>query len=316
MMIGVLDPALLLPRPGDEDRLEAEIDAINQICRSGRITLPKLEEYWPALWQELGVSLQRTLKRPRAKLALDELRNFGCVPKSIPTLDAPPRGRMLGARHMFEIEQLSPTWLERMTLVLARASASGIPAVLLTRRMIGRNLQLHQAENSRLEEVTRWVLYVSMGGDPPRAVYCVHHPRNLPAELRWTTRYDWRLPSMMDGAHFPFCPPDGWWKGKRTIAAVATDFKRDFVEAIVTMNSKPAFLDAKGNGWARPNIEGGKGYHWDVYIRDAALAERVGLDQLNIVEFGAPPKEGAPGTIHHIPAKKKAHLRDDTGWTC
>lgn len=157
MMIGILDPALLLPRPGEEDRLEAEIDVINRICRSGQIMLPKLEEYWPALWQELGSSLQRTLTRPRARLALDELRGFGCLPKSIPALEAPPRGRMLGARHMFEIEQLSPTWLDRMTLVLARASASGAPAVLLTRRMVGRNLHIHQVENSRIEEVTRWV---------------------------------------------------------------------------------------------------------------------------------------------------------------
>lgn len=111
MMIGILDPALLLPRPGEEDRLEAELDAINQVCRSGQVTLPKLEEYWPALWQELGASLHRILKRPRAKLALDQLRSFGCVPKSIPELEAPLRGRVLGARHMFQLEQLGrPGW--------------------------------------------------------------------------------------------------------------------------------------------------------------------------------------------------------------
>ena len=37
MMIGILDPALLLPRAGEEDRLEAEIDTINQICRDGQV---------------------------------------------------------------------------------------------------------------------------------------------------------------------------------------------------------------------------------------------------------------------------------------
>lgn len=85
---------------------------------------------------------------------------------------------------------------------------------------------------------------------------------------------------------------------------------------MTTMESKPVYLDAKGNGWARPNINEGKGHHWDVYIRDAALAERIGLDQLNVVEVGAPPKEGPPGSIHHVPAKKKGRLLDDSGWTC
>lgn len=302
MMIGILDPALLLTRPGEEDRLEVEIDVINQICRSGQITLPKLGEYWPALWQELGASLQRTLKRPRAKLALDELRSFGCAPRAIPVLEAPPRGRMLGARHMFEIEQLSPTWLDRMTLALARASASGIPTILLTRRMIGRNLQVHQVENSRIEEVTRWVVYLSMSGGPPRAVYCIHHPRNLPPSLRWTTRYDWRLPASVDGAKHPFCPPAAWWKGA--------------VPAVKTVESKPAFLDAMGNGWARPNINDGRGYHWDVYLSDPNLKERIGLSQLNIVGFGGPPGEKEPGAIHHASQKKMGRLRDESGWQC
>lgn len=203
-----------------------------------------------------------------------------------------------------------------MTRALARASASSdIDTVLLTRRMSKRNLEIHQVENSRLEEVTRWVLYVSMGGGPPRAVYCIHHPRNLPKELRWTTRYDWRLPSTRDGARFPFCPPDRWWKGRSTNEAVASESKGTFVDAVVTMKSKPVFLDAKGNGWARPNINEGKGYHWDVYLTDP-LEERIGLSQLNIVGFGGPPGEKAPGEIHHTGQKKKGRLLDDSGWTC
>lgn len=302
MMIGILDPALLLPRPGEEDRLEAEIDAINRICRSGQLTLPKLEEYWPPLWQELGSTLQRTLTRPRAKLALDELRSFGSVPRSIPALQAPPRGRMLGARHMFGIDQLEPAWNDRMTRALARASSSSVPTVLLTRRMVGRNLQIHQADNSRLEEITRWMLHVCMNGAPPRAVYCIHHLRNLSPELRWTTRYDWRLPASGDDAKHPFCPPAAWWKGA--------------VPAVKTMESKPAFVDARGNGWARPNINQGRGYHWDVYLGDPSLQERIGLSQLNIVGFGGPAGEKAPGEIHHASQKKKGRLRDDTGWSC
>jgi hypothetical protein len=302
MKIGILDPALLLPRPGEEDQLEADLDEVARICRDGNVVLPTFEEYWPALWKELGSALHRSLSSPRARRALDELRGLGRPPRGMPPFSIAPTGRVYGLRQMFEIQGLGPGWLAKMTAVLTRAWVSDSPTILLTRRIDGRNSTIHSAENWKLDEITRWVLYLHLGGTPPRTVYCFHHSRNLSEDLRWTTRYDWRLPASSDGATHPFCPPAAW--RKRAVRAVAT------------VESKKAFLDAKGNGWARPNIEGGKGYHWDVYIRDAALAEHVGLGQLNIVEFGAPPKEGAPGTIHHIPAKKKAHLRDDTGWTC
>ena len=82
------------------------------------------------------------------------------------------------------------------------------------------------------------------------------------------------------------------------------------------MESRPVWIDERGYGWARPNIMGGKGHHWDVYITDVKVAERIGLSQLNIVEFGAPPEQGRPGSLHHLPKQKQGRLRDDTGWTC
>lgn len=303
MMIGILDPALLLPRPGEEGRLEAEIDEVVRICRQGGVFLPKFEEYWPALWKELGHPLRRSSSNPRVQRAIDEVHKLGCEPRGMPLPPgAQPKGRTYGLRELFEIPQLRPGWLDTMTAVLVRALALGAPVVLITRRMVDRNLRVHQASDSRIEEVTRWVIRLHLTGAPPRAVYCIHHRRNLSTELRWTTRYDWRLPASADGASHPFCPHATWWKRA--------------VRVVKTVRSKPAFLDAKGNGWARPNINSGKGYHWDVFITDPAMAEQIGLDHLNIVEYGAPPKESAPGTIHHTSGKKEPRLRDDTGWTC
>lgn len=300
-MIGILDPALLLPRSEAEEALvEAELDGVVRICREGRVDLLELEEYWPELWRQHGLVLERSLSSRRARQALGELRKRARPPRGVPPLQ-PAAGRVYGLRQLFDLAELGPGWLGRMTNALARATASGVPTVLITRRMEGRNLRRHQAGESRLDETTRWVLYLHMSGNPPSSVPCVHHPRSLSPGLRFTTRYDWRLPSTADDARYPFCPPAEWW--------------RRSVDAVTTMSSKPVFLDAKGNGWARPNIEGGQGYHWDVYIANVSLAEQIGLSQLNIVEAGAPAKEGAPGSIHHTPAKKKPHLRD-TGWRC
>jgi hypothetical protein len=302
-MIGVLDPALLVPRAPGHEMLDIELTDVVQLCHSSGIKLPTLEEYWSDLWLEFGEPLRRSTSNPLTRRALNELQKLGRPPKGIPPCPiTPDRNRVYGLLQMFDIPELGAGWVDKMTHALARASASGSPAVLITRRMEGRNLRVHQAENSRLEEVTRWVLYLHMSGSPPRSVYCFHHPRNTSTALRWTTRYDWRLPAVNDGARYPFCPPAKWWKGS--------------VDAVGTMNSKPVFLDTQGNGWARPNINDGRGYHWDVYLNDPNLSERIGLSQLNIVGFGGPQAEKAPGSIHHISPKKKGRLRDDSGWSC
>jgi hypothetical protein len=47
-----------------------------------------------------------------------------------------------------------------------------------------------------------------------------------------------------------------------------------------------------------------------------SLEEEYGLGQLNIVQWGAPSKEGAAGALHHVPGDKKSRLEKDTGWSC
>ncbi|MDC0711748.1 hypothetical protein POL68_24985 [Stigmatella sp. ncwal1] len=186
-----------------------------------------------------------------------------------------------------------------MASATLRAIVSGEDVVVLTRRVVGRNLKTHAAGGTTLEENTRWILHVQPKNIGHRQILCVHHPRNL--SERWTARFDWRLPAVSDGARYPFCPPDNWWKASTS--------------AIRTISSKPAWIDKRGTGWARPNIPNGAGYHWDVFIRENALEQAVGLSQINVVAFGAPPDEGAPGQLHHEPGEKAGKLTG-TGWSC
>lgn len=89
------------------------------------------------------------------------------------------------------------------------------------------------------------------------------------------------------------------------VPAVASVFR--------THEARPAWLDARGNAWAKPSTGGG--YHWDVYL-SPELDDEYGLGQLNIVAWGGPPAEGLPGSLHHVPGHKQGRLKKKTGWTC
>jgi len=165
--------------------------------------------------------------------------------------------------------------------------------------MLGRNLVRHASGGSILDENTRWILHLQPRGMGHQQVLCVHHPRNLTE--RWTVRFDWRLPGAQRSMRYPFCLPDAWWKWTTPVWR--------------TLASKPAWLDRHGNGWARPNMPGGAGYHWDVYIESVTLREAVGLDQINVVAFGVPAREGEAGHLHHEPTGKAGKI-SQRGWTC
>lgn len=297
-MIGLLDPALFLTRADAE--IEKDLDFILDACRKHNIELAPLREYWPALWSELGSALERQISS-KTKRALQELRrtakasDFHIASLSTSAGIAWRRGftALFGQPH------LPSPWIDRMALATIRSVSSGRQTVMLCRRMDGRNLVVHRAGNSTLHENTRWLLHVQPSGIGPRQVLCVHHLRNL--RERWTSRFDWRLPTTSDGSRYPFCVPNQWWKGSTT--------------AFRTIASKPAWVDAHGNGWARPNINGGTGYHWDVFIQSVTTKEDIGVDQINIVEFGAPSTEGRPGYLHHVPSTKQSAVTD-SGWSC
>lgn len=298
-MIGLLDPALFLPR--DEVEVRQNFDAILRCCAIHSIAIPMIEEYWYDLWMTLGQSFEKTLLNPDARRAVQEVRKLGerSVRHFAPLTHEAGRAWRRGFRILFDPPHLPAGWGLRMASALIRAVATGEQVVLLTRRMPSRNIVVHVAGKSTLDENLRWMLHVQPSGIGPCRVLCVHHPRNLID--RWTCRFDWRLPGPSAGATHPFCPPDAWWKGA-TIA-----FR--------TLESKHAWLDKRGFGWARPSIESGAGHHWDVYITDKNIAQAVGLDQINVVQFGSPSSEGIPGTIHHVPGEKQGKL-SGKGWSC
>jgi hypothetical protein len=297
-MIGLLDPALFLPRPDQE--VERDLGLVLQACRKHSIELPPLEEYWLDLWSSLGRPLENGLG-PAAKRPLQELRKLGeRAATHLPEVSGSSgKAWRDGFNQLFGAVCLGSSWEERMASATVRAVAVSIEVVILTRRVLGRNVQVHSSGGSTLEENTRWVLHVQPKGIGHRQVLCVHHPRNL--SERWTARFDWRLPAVSDRARYPFCPPERWWRASST--------------ARRTVSSKPAWVDKKGNGWARPSIPGGAGYHWDVFIQGDALQQTVGLHQINVVEFGAPISEGEPGQLQHVP-RAKAGKPTGERWNC
>ena len=304
-MIGLLDPALFLPRTGEdaEAALAKELDLVLRTCRLHTVHLPPFPEYWPDLWR-LGRDLDRSLTRPDAKAALRELRRLGDLSSTMVAGPA-PEGKVWrkGFAALFDWPPLDHGWEERMAEAAVRAAIAAAAnrerVVLLVRRVPSRNVKVHSAGKVELHENTRWMVYIQPRRLGPQAIPCVHHPRNI--GVAWTTRFDWRLSADSKSARYPFCRPDRWWSGE-TIAWR-------------TVQGKPAWLDAQDNGWCRPNIPGGAGYHWDVFVRVTSLSEALGVDQINVVQFGAPASEGAPGHLHHIPSKKSGRVRD-CGWDC
>lgn len=278
-MIGLLDPALFHPRSHVE--IQQDFDNLNKACRQHGIVVPVIEEYWNELWTQFGAPLERQTSCPSAKRAIQETRKASERARIVIPRLSHNAGRvwMLGFQQLFGQPPFNNNWKRRMAETTIRALATGEDVVLFTRRVLGRNLNIHTSGNSVLEENTRWVLHVQPTGIGHKQVLCIYHPRNLTD--RWTSRFDWRLPGNGSGVPHPFVPPAAWWKGSTV--------------AFRTISSKHAWVDCAGNGWARPNIPNGAGYHWDVYLN--STTSRV--NQINVVEYGAPSTEGMPGHIHH-----------------
>jgi hypothetical protein len=211
-VIGLLDPALFLPRSDPE--VERDLDRVIRTCREHAIQLVPLDEYWRDLWTDFARPLERQLG-PSARRAVQQLRKLA----EASTLYAPAlssgagKAWWAGFSQLFGPQALGAPWEEKMACATLRAVIADREVVMLTRRVPGRNLAAHAAAGSTLDETTRWILHVQPKGIGHRQILCVHHPRNL--RERWTARFDWRLPSSSDGARYPFCPPASWWKARR-----------------------------------------------------------------------------------------------------
>jgi hypothetical protein len=234
-MIVVIDPAVLLfdgqggaPTRDEEKELEAAIDDLVRLCRGVDAVIPNVDWYWRPLQSELVRPLVRGAREPRLRQGLDALGRFArAVP--LPALPTTGEIRMWGMRPLFAWGRLPAAWHEIMKRLLVGCVLLGEPVVLATRLFAGRNLVRHAVGRTTLAEKTRWRIMLHVPGCPPRAVPCVRSRRNV--DVKWTTRFDERLP---DGGHYPFCPPDRWWR-------------RD-VLAQRTFKSKPCWIDRFGSG--------------------------------------------------------------------
>lgn len=285
-MLAILDPVLFDPAA------PLTIGSLKELLRllhRKRARIPDIEWYWKELQRELV----RPLHARSGYRDLDRLRDFARV-VTLPPL--PRRVPVWSFRRMFGA--LGERWVEVMAQLVTGAVLSGEETVLLTHLRENRNLTIHHGPGKcTAEEKTCWDLRVQPAGGDMARVPVVCRERNL--DVLWTARFDDRLPAEADGARIPFCPPPDWQKSS--------------VEVVTTHESRPTWRDNKGNHWARPAT--GEGYHWDVYLT-RPLEEEYGLGQLNIVQWGAPAKEGAPGALHHVPGDKKSKLKKDTGWRC
>ncbi|HEX5747629.1 MAG TPA: hypothetical protein VFZ09_15385 [Archangium sp.] len=297
----ILDPALFLTQV--PDRLSADEDAeltrlvadAVRVCRQRGYQVVAAGPYWKRMQQELVRPLERVGGR-ELKAGLDTLRSLA-VPQNLPVAPAGSRKKVWGVKQLFDWPRLGSGWLEQMEQLLIGCALLGGPFILLVRHFEGRNQKTYATGRCELVEKMRWRLYIQVTGQPQCTIPCIRNPRNLLVD--WTQRFDESLPAQSDGARFPFCPPEKWW--------------RRHVEPFRTMQSKPAWIDVRDNGWARPATGGGR--HWDVYIADPKLAESIGLGQLNIVQWEVRP-EGKIGDIHHTPTGKQSRLADTTGWSC
>ncbi len=287
-MLAVLDPLLF---DDSQPITELQLDEVIRILRTTDARIPNSFPYWKKLQLELIQPLSR-LSSHKLRTGLDAIRNFV---SAIRFPQPPPRVAFWDFRALFN--QAGSEWVDVMTRTLMGCSLTGEETILITRLSPGRNTLSHSGpDRCRLTEKLFWNLRVRVPDTEVRRIPVVTRRRNV--AIPWTTRFDDRLPAEGEAA-FPFCPPQDWFKSN--------------VRAFETHRSRPAWLDAKGNHWACPAT--GWGYHWDVYLQ-SGLADEYGLDQLNIVRWGAPSDEGPAGSLHHVPEAKKQRLKKRTGWSC
>lgn len=177
-----------------------------------------------------------------------------------------------------------------MQRIVTGCVLAGEPTFILTSLRDGINAARHPHGHVVSVEKACWNLRVRPKGHALARVLCLCCYRNF--VIPWTCRYDDRLPAKEDGGEFPFAAHDEWQKTT--------------VEVFGTKESRYAWVDGHGNWWAKPLTPGEK-HHWDVYLSPEAK-KKYTLGQINVVAWGAPKDEGVPGTIHHVPRKKRGRL--------
>lgn len=155
--------------------------------------------------------------------------------------------------------------------------------VFLTRLLEGRNIRRHNSGCCAIFEKTGWKVHVQSGTtNNSRDILCFSSIRNH--DVRWTVRYDDKLPDTAPGDGLPFIPPVTWEDAT--------------TKAIRTIRAKPAWVDAFGNGWADTSTPGAA-HHWDVFLNEPAHITKFGGNHVNITHWGSGDRGRAAGSVHH-----------------
>lgn len=308
-MIGLLDPCLF-DHAVDETARDwtARLAAIVLACREHGIRLVGTGAYDKKLWTQCAIvpaAFHRASPEARqAKSALTELQKLRAPHQVQPLGVAAAQVQAEGLRELFGQLPEQSDWVNTLGDALLSASASGEPVCLFVRAIVGRNIRVHEHEGTVLDEVLVWqVALRPTEGEQNWRIPCVRNGRHL--AVPWTTRMDERLPAEADGGKYPFSPPNAW-------ASSATTVFR-------TVQSKPSWLDRRGNGWAWQRFGAGTatqhvGGHWDVLL-GSADADELRIEALNIVPWTGKVTGRMPGDLDHVPEPRRARFRD-RGWRC
>lgn len=289
----------LLERLTEANRLLASggaalVVAVTRAADGGR----EVVRWFDSVYQREARVIEQEAGRP-VRQALDRLREHRKRGRTL--AGVPLQGSMYGVAMMADWGPLGGSWREGLEQVLAAsvvaAASEGSRVLFLGHRILGRNACDRSSDSVELVEVLRWRLTVAIQGAPTMVVPCVGNLRHLNVE--WTRRMDERLPERNGPGLHPYCPPPRWRNSQTRVWG--------------TQQGRPCWIDAQGQGWARPATGGG--YHWDVYLTSQA-AERIGLAQINVTRHGVLPGEGEAGDLHHVPKEKRARIKDRSGWAC
>ncbi len=282
-------------------RLRTRLDDANRLLMGNRLVVGTTDAVaWIDTIYRREASAIAKAADPGLRSALDRLfrdhRRSGATLPPVASV-----GAMWGVQMMCDWSPLGGGWRDDMERILAAtavyAHAHEEAVAFLCHRILGRNATDRSSGGVELIEVLRWRLSVSVRGARPTVFPCVSKLRHL--EVPWTRRMDERLPDLSGPGLHPYCAPAAW-KNSQTVVWR-------------THQSRPCWLDAQSQWWARPATGGG--YHWDVYLNDANET-RIGLNQINVTQHGAPPAQGAPGDLHHVPSDKKHAIKNTSGWSC
>lgn len=309
-MLVVLDPGFFredgidspepVRRAEASSRLLERLNDANLLLRSGARLVVKVGDlaWFDTIYRQYARTIEGVADRP-LKQAFARMKEHHRAGRTLP--DVVLHGRMWGLAMMAQLPGSKREWLPELQRVVGAAvvsaAADRLPVVFLCHRILERNVRDQTSENVELTEVLRWRLSVSVRGAPPTVIACVGARRHL--DVPWTRRIDARLPDAHGPELHPYCPPTAWMNSQTKVWGIH--------------RSRPCWLDAQGQWWARPSTGGG--YHWDVYL-NADHSARIGLSQINVTQDAAPPGEGQAGDLHHVPRKKEHAVKDRSGWRC